>query len=800
MAGKSPESSIPTGGSACEPAGRSVPTGVTARTVPPFLLGLNSQIGQLLILREVLILSSGSETALGFCFGAWALLNGAGALFGWILHRIGVPVGSFFRPLLALLPLLAACSIHLARISRTLTEVDQGQDLPFSVYFCLVVLVVAPITAVDGFLFVSGLRYLFGRSDGRGSAFVYGVESLGSLVGGMVFSFVLVFLLDPFSIAGLLAVANALFLFNRSGTGRSPPFRAALLARIALLGLGAAGLFCGPSLNRISEIERWKVLQPAMELRESVESPYQNLALLTLDGMPAVFASGKILLSSLRVDSSGEPEDRIFPHFAMLQHPSPRNVLLVGGGPQGLITDILAHDPSRIDWIEYDRELLDLTGSVVVEEDRAAWDESRVARHLTDGRFFIQSAPPRSFDLILLDVPDPSNANANRYYTAEFFEACGRALRRGGILAFRVSCQPNFIGQEMLERNGSILRALSGSFSHYLVTPGEVSFVVASGEESTICASFEELLKRYEERGVQAENFNPYLFYGCTEEFGVEWVNNRFREAIGQGGIRINTDDCPVAYFKDYLLWLRIVDSGEASTWPRLAGAWLTGKGEGTPAALWFPAAFPLLGLFLLAGAVLSGRKKRLAGFCSRTQFFLTAAAVGFGGIVLEMGLLLSFQNAVGYLYSRMGLIIAAYMAGLTLGSLLPLERRSRKGCFAVSCLFTLAGVSAALGLPVAADHVGGECLLLGAFAVVTVLLGCAGGLAFRGVALALEREGRSPGGIIYAVDIFGTCLGGLLAGSVLIPIAGLSATFIAAGGISLLMPLISLFLQDRRG
>ena len=66
-----------------------------ARWCPPFVLGLNTQIAQLLILREAMILSSGSETALGLCLGAWALLNGVGALGGWWRRLFGriLPVG-----------------------------------------------------------------------------------------------------------------------------------------------------------------------------------------------------------------------------------------------------------------------------------------------------------------------------------------------------------------------------------------------------------------------------------------------------------------------------------------------------------------------------------------------------------------------------------------------------------------------------------------------------------------------------------------------------------------------------------
>jgi hypothetical protein len=140
-----------------------------------------------------------------------------------------------------------------------------------------------------------------------------------------------------------------------------------------------------------------------------------------------------------------------------------------------------------------------------------------------------------------------------------------------------------------------------------------------------------------------------------------------------------------------------------------------------------------------------------------------------------------------------MGVIIASYMAGLTLGALLPAERRFPGAAFAFSCACTVAGAAAGLILMGTTGLFGAELAALLAFSTVTLVLGASGGLAFRGAAVALERDGASPGGLIYALDILGTSLGGLLAGSVLVPFLGLAGTVLLAGGINIVLPLLAL-------
>ncbi|MHC4944662.1 MAG: spermine/spermidine synthase domain-containing protein [Planctomycetota bacterium] len=766
--------------------------------LPPLLLGFNAQVIQLILFREALVLSSGSEAALGLCLGAWAFFNGLGALAGWICLKLRLSLGRFFALLLACMPLLLALSVHLSRVCRAWIDVPPGEHLRLGVFSLLAVVVLAPATFLDGLLFLSALERLFGKkAGGSGTSFVYGMESMGSLAGGLLFSFLLVAFADPFTVAGLLLCLNSLFL---PLSGVRPLIRPRGLrsgVRLVLFCAGCLALVFGPSINKASDSLRWHILQPGLEWIESRETRYQNLAVLKYGHEFSIFGNTHLLFT-LRPRSpadSGDWELGVFPHFAMLQNVGARSVLLIGGGSKGFLNDLLEYEPSRLDWVDFDRVLVELSAQYQHPEERLAWQASEVVYHETDGRYFIKTSAPESYDLILVDVPDPANANLNRYYSLDFFQECRRALRNEGILVISMSCQPNFLGDAMKQRNGSVYAALREVFPSVVVTPGTFSFLAAGGAETAPSADPETLIQRFEAKGMQTDRFSPLLFYTFFEEDDLAWINKLFREGREAGEFIPNEDDRPVAYFSDYLLTSAILgEPGEKGLW----GAWedfLAGHDAGYDSSRPFAVLLVLPGLGLIL--LLLAMRKRGADVSAarRGLLFLTAFTTGFSGISLEVAVLFAFQNGSGYLYSQMGVIIALYMAGLALGALQTGIASKAHSCFLASLVFMALGLGAALALlPLLNRLIPGEFFTLLFYGITILLLGASGGLSFRGVSLALAGLGTPGGGMIYFMDIVGTSLGGLLVGSSLIPSLGIRWTLVAAGGIGMILCLFALF------
>lgn len=120
-------------------------------------------------------------------------------------------------------------------------------------------------------------------------------------------------------------------------------------------------------------------------------------------------------------------------HPAMMLHPEPQNVLVIGGGDGGTLEEVLKH-PSVcvVTMVELDAEVVDIAKAHLRSICGAAFEDPRVRLVIGDGRRFVEETD-ESFDVILLDLTDPMEPS-KYVYTREFYALCARRLRRGGIL------------------------------------------------------------------------------------------------------------------------------------------------------------------------------------------------------------------------------------------------------------------------------------------------------------------------------------------------------------------------------
>jgi len=82
---------------------------------------------------------------------------------------------------------------------------------------------------------------------------------------------------------------------------------------------------------------------------------------------------------------------------------------------------LLTYPESRIDYVELDPEIIKLT-RLYLPEASAILDHSRVTTRIEDGRRFIGQTN-RRYELIISNLPEPSSAQINRFYTVEFLRS-----------------------------------------------------------------------------------------------------------------------------------------------------------------------------------------------------------------------------------------------------------------------------------------------------------------------------------------------------------------------------------------
>lgn len=120
-------------------------------------------------------------------------------------------------------------------------------------------------------------------------------------------------------------------------------------------------------------------------------------------------------------------------HPAMMLHPNPHRVLIIGGGDGGTLEEVLKHPSvSAVTMVELDAEVVDIAKAHLRSICGAAFEDPRVRLVIGDGRRFVEETD-QSFDVILLDLTDPMEPS-KYVYTKEFYELCARRLRPGGIM------------------------------------------------------------------------------------------------------------------------------------------------------------------------------------------------------------------------------------------------------------------------------------------------------------------------------------------------------------------------------
>ena len=898
-----------------------------------FLLGACSITCQATLAREFLTVFSGNELCLGVFFGIWLFWVAAGAGLGSLVARLPKGLLALFVIGVLIIGASPSAQIYAVRNVRNIFKMPvPGLLLGFKPMLSFTFCCLGPFPAMIGLTFPIGCRLYVGqdKSKAAGIGWIYVMESVGFLCGGIVFSFVLVHSYNAMVIASgilLLALLACLLLAAE---------RVGPMARRACVALGVAFVMVWACLYPIIQEmdsstvkQRWSAMKMGGELLESVDSKYEHLALGLREDQYEAYASG--------CPAFHFPDKYDFPvvaNYVLTEHPNPRSLLIVGHAAHGLIKECLAQGssllyvddvldwpglcsklsagkaqergPARAIWdllppqvqrtvedaakgkrleedpqadvvdalnavlersgfyqeerfsgvrvtaeakellsrdtgdlsgkeverlnrllleasfpqtiakcpktgverlvhVDLDPQVLDLIRPYLPEDDKKALKSPKVRQYYVDGRHYVKTCKDR-YDLIFVNVPDPSTAMLNRYYTREFFAELKRILRPDGVVAITVSCSYSYIGDILGDFVGSIYHTLGKEFKHLVMSPGDHSYIFASNAPGVVTSDPDLLAKRFLDKGIESETFTEHhfamLFPGSTtEQLRREMMERNpagppprsaseekplFQrpeaDLAGRRPARLNTDLKPVSYFYNLLMWDKYTNSN--------LHRFFRGIEQTRPAAML--AGLAVLVLLRLGYTVLF---RKSGDSQVRFNALASITVCGFSAMAIDLLMLFAYQNLFGYLYHMVGLLVALFMLGLAVGGALmslalPRVQTGTKALlslqaglviYAFALPRLIAGISIMLGGAAAAGQV--------AFMALVVLAGTIAGAQFPLVTkLYLERSGGSAAasGVIDAGDHLGACVGALASGAVFMPILGMVATCAVVGVLNL--------------
>ncbi|KAJ7529066.1 hypothetical protein O6H91_15G032500 [Diphasiastrum complanatum] len=120
-------------------------------------------------------------------------------------------------------------------------------------------------------------------------------------------------------------------------------------------------------------------------------------------------------------------------HLPLCSIPSPKKVLVVGGGDGGVLREVSRHSSiKQIDICEIDQMVVDVSKKYF-PDIAVGFEDPRVNLHIGDGVAFLKEAPAGAYDAIIVDSSDPVGP-AQQLFERPFFQSMAKALRPGGVV------------------------------------------------------------------------------------------------------------------------------------------------------------------------------------------------------------------------------------------------------------------------------------------------------------------------------------------------------------------------------
>ncbi len=734
-------------------------------------------VGQMVLLRELLIVFSGNELSIGVVLANWLILEAIGSYFvGKKAERAKNAVIIY-----AIIALAFAISVptmvYGTRILRLILGTSIGQGIGATQMLLGSFIILLPVSMLHGALFTFGCKIL-SLYDGSGAKTIgkaYTYEIFGTIVGGLTWSF--------FFVPSLHSFLTGLFVSGISGwivvfllirlPKEEPPFRR-LVRLFPLLLVGVVTSFllikAADHLHTNSINTQWW----PQNLVHYQNSQYGNITVIEKGGQYTYFLDGIPHILSPIPDIIYVEE---FVHLPFLAHPEPRKILILSGGAGGVINEALKHPTvSSIDYCELDPMLVTLLTRDPTTLIQNELNDERVRVHLLDGRLFLKTTD-NQYDVILVGLRALSDLQSNRYFTREFFSLAKRKLTDDGILGFGIPGSLTYLNHELRTLNASIYHTVKEVFEITRVLPGEgTNLFLASQMDHILQMNTDVFSHRVRERNLNVSILVPRHIDSKLHEGWINW----FEDFIRESPRKINHDFRPIGVFHSISYWNSLYI-------PQIRGLfqWFEGLEVGL-FILFFS-------LFILGIIFLRLIKARFLG----SGVVLSIGTTGFSGMIFDLALIFTFQAMYGYVFGWIGLLVTFFMIGSAIGaivmtSVLPRIRNETRVFVRIDWFI----MGFAIGLPifflVIQPHLEHPTLfqsvrwLILVFSLVSgLLISVQFPLANR-ILLKKKTDLSKTAGLLYGSDLMGGWIGGIIGGVILLPILGLLGTCIVAAMLKL--------------
>lgn len=274
----------------------------------------------------------------------------------------------------------------------------------------------------------------------------------------------------------------------------------------------------------------------------NTDSPFQKVEIAES------YQFGRCLMLDGKMQSAEKDEfiyHEALVHPALITHPNPRKVAIIGGGEGATQKHCIMHPSVEKCWmIDIDQAVMDLSRKYLPEWGGPVWRDKRCIIKAADGRKFLVNSKKGSFDVVIIDLSEPVPGGPSyMLFTKEFYRIVADRLTPNGVISLQcASTQAPDLGMHAM-----IIRTLKTVFPHVRAFSIEVpAFDLPWGIAVAGKTLDPVRLDRYEvDRRLAARKIKGLKYYdGITHE-GIFKVPKYLRTAYEQPG-DIITDDSPL--------------------------------------------------------------------------------------------------------------------------------------------------------------------------------------------------------------------------------------------------------------
>lgn len=426
------------------------------------LSGVTALGAEVIWTRQLSLLFGGTIYTFSLILAVYLAGLGLGSVVGSWVSRVvrdgRIALAACQSLLVITIPWAAVATIYVIpymgvrEYAQSLDELHFSRILLIDVIRCAIAIL--PSTFLWGASFPLALAAVGsrGKDPGRLVGGMYGANTVGAIVGAMVFSLGAIAALGTQGSQQFLTVLAALsaavvlysiFFSRAAGTERegdeaapspkvSGPVRLASAAAVLVMTLLMVRLVPSTPVGLTAygrHVDLWDSMDSVLYLEEGLNA---SVAVTELDdGERRFHVAGKVVASNGLNDMRIERMLGIVP--AML-HPAPRSILVVGCGA-GVTAGTLLMSPTvkRIVICEIEPAVIVGARDHFSKENFRVLKDARTEIVYDDGRHFLATTKEK-FDIIASDPIHPWTRGVAALYSAEYYELCKAHLNPGGFV------------------------------------------------------------------------------------------------------------------------------------------------------------------------------------------------------------------------------------------------------------------------------------------------------------------------------------------------------------------------------